>query len=103
GRAVSTAVGRRKVRLSPRATLYSPPPSQTLKAWALRIRPSPGSRRSITSPRAARSHRLEPPADSAHECFASLIARRTRTATDRPPQPSIDTPHHWDEACRDEP
>src|ERR1019366_7677992 len=30
--------------------LYSPPPSQALKARAVRIRPSPGSRRSMTSP-----------------------------------------------------
>ena len=37
--------------LSPRATLYSPPPSHARKLLAVRILPSPGSRRSITSPR----------------------------------------------------
>ena len=41
----------------PRATLYSPPPSQTWKARAVWMRPSPGSRRSMTSPRLTRSKR----------------------------------------------
>src|SRR3954470_2642632 len=39
-----------------RATLYSPPPSQTLKLRALRTRPKPGSKRSITSPKDMQSH-----------------------------------------------
>jgi hypothetical protein len=33
-----------------RATLYSPPPSQAANWRAVRMRPSPGSRRSMTSP-----------------------------------------------------
>src|SRR5664279_5720258 len=44
-------------RRRPRATLYSPPPSQALKDLAVRMRPSPGSRRSITSPRDTASKR----------------------------------------------
>src|SRR5262245_6552501 len=56
-RAVTTAVSRPKQRLRPRATLYSPPPSQTSKRRAAWMRPSPGSRRSITSPRHTRSKR----------------------------------------------
>src|SRR5688500_2723488 len=39
-----------------RATLYSPPPSQTWKERALRTRPKPGSKRSITSPNETQSH-----------------------------------------------
>ena len=50
-RAVRTAVFRPKHLRSPRTTLYSPPPSQARNDLAVRIRPSPGSRRSITSPR----------------------------------------------------
>ena len=34
----------------PRATLYSPPPSHTVKLRVVRILKSPGSRRNITSP-----------------------------------------------------
>ena len=49
-KAVSTAVFRPKQRRSPRTTLYSPPPSQALNWRAVRILPSPGSSRSITSP-----------------------------------------------------
>src|SRR5690348_7513849 len=56
-KAVTTAVSRPKQRLSPRATLYSPPPSQTWKLRVVATRPSPGSSRSITSPRATRSKR----------------------------------------------
>src|SRR5664280_1368679 len=44
-------------RRRPRATLYSPPPSQARKDLAVRMRPSPGSRRSITSPRDTASKR----------------------------------------------
>jgi hypothetical protein len=53
--AVTTAVRRPKQRRSPRATLYSPPPSQTRNERAVRMRSSPGSSRSITSPSDTRS------------------------------------------------
>ena len=49
--AVITAVFKEKQRRSPRTTLYSPPPSQTLNCLAVRIRPSPGSKRSMISPK----------------------------------------------------
>ena len=49
--AVTTAARRPKQRRRPRATLYSPPPSQTRNWRVVRILPSPGSRRSMTSPR----------------------------------------------------
>src|SRR5580692_7112951 len=55
--AVTTAVSRPKARLRPRATLYSPPPSETRKSRVVVIRPSPGSNRSMISPRATRSKR----------------------------------------------
>src|ERR1041385_7105002 len=55
--AVTTAASIPKQRLSPRATLYSPPPSQTLKWRVVAIRASPGSRRSMTSPRLTMSQR----------------------------------------------
>src|SRR5215510_8040376 len=55
--AVTIAVSSPKQRLRPRATLYSPPPSQTWKLRVVWMRPSPGSRRSITSPRLTRSKR----------------------------------------------
>src|SRR5262245_56215180 len=58
--AVHTAVLKPKQRRSPRAPLYSPPPSQPLNSRAVRIRPSPGSRRSIISPSATMSQRHEP-------------------------------------------
>src|SRR5674476_827708 len=48
--AVTIAARSPKARRRPRATLYSPPPSQARKDRAVRMRPSPGSRRSITSP-----------------------------------------------------
>src|SRR4051794_32125638 len=41
-----------------RATLYSPPPSHTWKERALRTRPKPGSKRSMTSPKDMQSHRV---------------------------------------------
>src|SRR5476649_2430331 len=49
-KAVQTAVFRPKAFRRPREVLYSPPPSQALKRRAVRMRPSPGSRRSMTSP-----------------------------------------------------
>src|SRR6266566_27090 len=58
--AVQMAVLRPKQRRRPRATLYSPPPSQTLNSRAQRTRPSPGSRRSMISPSARRSYLQEP-------------------------------------------
>ena len=54
---VATAVRRPKQRRRPRATLYSPPPSHTAKCRVVWMRPSPGSRRSITSPRLKQSQR----------------------------------------------
>src|SRR2546429_9684487 len=55
-KAVATAVRKPKQRRSPRATLYSPPPSHTLNSRAVRTRPSPGSKRSMISPSATRSY-----------------------------------------------
>src|SRR2546430_1206330 len=46
-----------KQRRRPRATLYSPPPSQARNSRVVETRESPGSRRNITSPRLTRSHR----------------------------------------------
>src|ERR1700724_2987214 len=54
--ALITAVRMPKQRRSPRATLYSPPPSHTRKFRAVWMRSSPGSSRSITSPRLTQSH-----------------------------------------------
>src|SRR5882757_4347638 len=48
--AVHTAVFSPKHFCSPRATLYSPPHSHALNSRAVRMRPSPGSSRSMTSP-----------------------------------------------------
>src|ERR1017187_2065847 len=55
--AETSAVSRPKQRFNPRATLYSPPPSQHLKLRVVAMRPSPGSRRNMTSPRLTRSQR----------------------------------------------
>src|SRR5580698_8190678 len=55
--AVTTAVSFAKQRFSPRATLYSPPPSYTSNDLVVQIRLSPGSNRNITSPRLTKSHR----------------------------------------------
>src|SRR5579883_1445365 len=63
--AVTIAVSRPKQRRKPRATLYSPPPSQTEKERAVQILFSPGSNRSITSPRLTRSQR--------HSCFGRMF------------------------------
>src|SRR4051794_40034974 len=54
--AVTIAVRRPKHRRRPRATLYSPPPSETANVRVVAILPSPGSKRSITSPSATRSY-----------------------------------------------
>src|SRR5690242_220238 len=51
------AVSIPKQRFSPRATLYSPPPSQTSNVRVVWIRRSPGSSRSMTSPRLTMSQR----------------------------------------------
>src|SRR6266498_2435826 len=56
-KAVTTAVFRPKQRFSPRATLYSPPPSDTSKLRVVHTRRSPGSKRSMTSPRLTKSQR----------------------------------------------
>src|SRR5882762_6495317 len=69
-KAVTTAVSRPKQRFRPRATLYSPPPSQTSKERVLAMRFSPGSKRTMISPRLTRSQR--------HCCFG-LICRVTRS------------------------
>src|SRR6266850_1273857 len=61
-KAVQTAVLSPKHRRNPRATLYSPPPSHTLNSRAVLTRPSPGSNRSMISPRAIRSYLHEPEA-----------------------------------------
>src|SRR5512141_2557004 len=54
--AVTTAVFSPKQRFNPRATLYSPPPSHTSNFLVVVTRRSPGSSRSITSPRETSSH-----------------------------------------------
>src|SRR5258705_13356225 len=60
------AESRPKQRFNPRATLYSPPPSLTRKSRVVQILYSPGSKRSMTSPRLTKSQR--------HASFA-LMAR----------------------------
>src|SRR5690242_4940884 len=55
--AVTTAASSPKHRLRPRATLYSPPPSYTLNERVVQMRRSPGSKRTITSPRLTMSQR----------------------------------------------
>ena len=55
-KAVITAVSILKHFRRPRITLYSPPPSHARKERAVRILPSPGSRRSITSPKETASY-----------------------------------------------
>src|SRR6267154_4211140 len=69
-KAVTTAVSKPKQRFSPRATLYSPPPSQTSNERVVAMRFSPGSKRTMISPRLTRSQR--------HCCFG-LICRVTRS------------------------
>src|SRR5579862_3444509 len=64
--AVTIAVSSPKQRRSPRATLYSPPPSHARKCRVVAMRMSPGSRRSITSPRLTRSQR--------QPCFAFMCS-----------------------------
>src|SRR5215468_7421655 len=64
-----------KQRFNPRATLYSPPPSLTAKCRVVQIRYSPGSKRSITSPRLTKSQR--------HPAFS----RTTSVIVSLPPQP----------------
>ena len=56
GSAVTTAARLPQHLRMARATLYSPPPSHTLKLRAVRTRPKPGSNRSMTSPNEAQSH-----------------------------------------------
>ena len=50
-KAVTTAVLKPKHFARPLATLYSPPPSDALNPLEVLILPSPGSKRSITSPK----------------------------------------------------
>src|SRR5439155_7877982 len=56
-RVVTMEVSKSKQRFRPRATLYSPPPSETSKLRVVQTRRSPGSKRSMTSPRLSRSQR----------------------------------------------
>src|SRR3990170_2662277 len=79
-RAVTTVVRIPKQRRRPRATLYSPPPSHARKLRAVCMRPSPGSRLSITSPRLTRSHRQ------------SVADRISSAAMDGPGDPIAPTP-----------
>ena len=69
--AVTMAVSSPKQRRSPRATLYSPPPSQTWNERVVWTRMSPGSSRSMTSPRATQSqrHRLGRSSVSGHRAW----------------------------------
>src|SRR5215471_5139636 len=68
--AVTIVVSRPKQRRSPRATLYSPPPSHARNRRVVETRMSPGSNRSMTSPRLTRSHR--------HWTFVLIFMLRTR-------------------------
>ena len=54
--AVITPVFIPKHLRKPRTTLYSPPPSHARNCLAVRILPSPGSRRNITSPKETASN-----------------------------------------------
>ena len=74
--AVTIALRSPKHRRSPRATLYSPPPSQTRKDLAFRIRPSPGSKRSITSPSETRSNRQS--SSSRRPRLSAVVTRRAQ-------------------------
>src|SRR5882757_6346946 len=76
--AVTMAVFNPKHRRNPRATLYSPPPSHTLNWRAVATRTSPGSSRSITSPRLTSSH-LHSSFARTTRLFASLAAFVTPT------------------------
>src|SRR6266851_5882241 len=76
--AVTMAVFNPKHRRNPRATLYSPPPSHTLKWRAVATRTSPGSSRSMTSPRLTRSH-LHSSFARTTRLFASFAAFVTPT------------------------
>src|ERR1700712_4490120 len=71
GSAVTTAARRPQHLRMARATLYSPPPSHTVNWRALRTRPKPGSKRSITSPNDTQSH------------FVSAAERMFRTSVMR--------------------
>src|SRR6267154_2739342 len=76
--AVTMAVLSPKHRRKPRARLYSPPPSHTLNWRAEATRTSPGSSRSMTSPRLTRSH-LHSFFARTTRLFASLAAFVTPT------------------------
>src|SRR4051812_49270772 len=74
--AVTIAVSSPKQRFSPRATLYSPPPSYTSNRRGVAMRPSAGSKRSITSPRLTRSQR--------HSCFGLIFSPMLLISTSLP-------------------
>src|ERR1051325_6421477 len=68
-----------KQRFKPRATLYSPPPSHTRKLRVVVTRPSPGSSRSMTSPRLTMSQRQ----------FVFGLATKKLISHKRTPQPFL--------------
>ena len=81
-RAVTTAVRSPKQRRRARATLYSPPPSHTSNDRAVRMRPLPGSRRSITSPTATQSQRDPSGGRIDRVTGAALRRRRAHASVD---------------------
>src|SRR5512147_1042797 len=74
-----------------RATLYSPPPSHTWKLRALRTRPKPGSKRSITSPNEAQSQRVSDAGLTFSTLSIVLFASNGLDETNRVPNPGLDT------------
>src|ERR1700691_523251 len=81
--AVTIAVSRPKQRLRPRATLYSPPPSETSKARVVQMRRLPGSKRNITSPRLTRSQQHDSFAFMVRGIFSLLLSISIHSPTDR--------------------
>src|SRR5579863_9867943 len=71
--AVTIAVSIPKQRRSPRATLYSPPPSHGRQQRVVEMRSSPGSSRNMTSPRLTRSQ--------AHPSFDLILILVMRSRT----------------------
>src|SRR5258707_13096028 len=81
--AETSAVSRPKHRFSPGATLYSPPPSHTLKERDVWMRDSPGSSRSMTSPSATRSQRRPDFSGTVNDIELHLEPERPRGRRDR--------------------
>src|SRR5258708_34207574 len=91
GMAVTTAARLPQHFRIARATLYSPPPSHTWNERALRTRPNPGSKRSITSPKDRQSH-LVSDADLIFNAVAvMLLASNRPDHPDRLPDLRLDT------------